>query len=256
MLRGMIAALPMYDWPEVADATDALWAALRPRLADAGFAPPETLTRDRPLADIWGDADLLFAQTCGMPYVAGDARAARLVGTPIYEVEGCAGPAYRSAVVARKGTAVEDLTGARFAANGYDSLSGWAAPLALLGRAALGAPVLTGAHRASVVAVAEQRADFAAIDAVAWDLARRFEPAAEALEAVAWTDPAPATPFVTSARHDGRERAALRAALADTLASSEAAPARETLKLAGVVPASDPDYDPVRALARTVRDAG
>lgn len=253
----MIAALPMYDWPEVAGATDALWAALRVRIAEAGFDAPLALTRDAPLPRIWSAEDLLIAQTCGLPYVAGAARAARLVGTPIYEVEGCAGPAYRSALVARRGAGgLEALRGARFARNEAGSLSGWAAPLDLLGRDFFGEIVETGAHRASVQAVAEGRADLAAVDAVAWRLARLHEPASEALEVVGWTAPFPATPFITSALHDGSERAALRAAFAETLADPMAEEARVALGLAGIAPATDADYDPVRRLARTVRAAG
>ncbi len=250
----MIAALPMYDWPEVAEATDALWSALRVRLTEAGFDAPFALTRDAPLPEIWGSADLLIAQTCGLPYVAGAARAARLVGTPIYEVEGCAGPSYRSALVARRGASdLESLRGARFARNGAESLSGWAAPLDLLGRDFFGEILDTGAHRESVKAVAEERADFAAVDAVAWRLARLHEPASEALEVVGWTEPAPATPFVTSALHDGAERAAIRAILAETLTDPLAEAACAELGLAGIVAASDADYDPVRRLARAVR---
>jgi hypothetical protein len=43
----MIASLPMYDWPEVREATDAWWAGLARHLRDAGFEAPDRLTRAR-----------------------------------------------------------------------------------------------------------------------------------------------------------------------------------------------------------------
>jgi hypothetical protein len=36
----MIATLPMYDWPEVREATDAWWAGLARHLRGAGFEAP------------------------------------------------------------------------------------------------------------------------------------------------------------------------------------------------------------------------
>lgn len=47
--------------------------------------------------------------------------------------------------------------------------------------------VATGAHRASVIAVADGKADFAAIDCKSWRLAERYEPAAKELHVVGWT---------------------------------------------------------------------
>ena len=39
-MTGYLAALPMYDWPEVEQATDRLWSYLRAALQDHGFHPP------------------------------------------------------------------------------------------------------------------------------------------------------------------------------------------------------------------------
>lgn len=247
----------MYDWPELRDATDALWAALRPRLLAAGFEEaPATLARDRPATEVWADPDLLFGQVCGLPQVAGVARPTRIVAAPVYELEGCAPGRYSSALVVRTEgpDTVEGLAGLRFAVNGRDSLSGWAAPLAALGERAIGETVITGAHRASVMAVAEGRADAAAIDAVAWAHARRFEPASQALRVVGWTDSAPAPPFVTSALTESGGRARLRAAFVETLVDPETAAIRAELGLARLVAFADTDYDPVRRLARLVRE--
>ena len=45
-LRRVARRLPMYDWPELRDATDGLWAALRDALRAEGVAAPEALSRD------------------------------------------------------------------------------------------------------------------------------------------------------------------------------------------------------------------
>ncbi len=242
-----VATLPMYDWPEVRDATDAFWAALSARLTEAGVSAPDALDRARPEAETWADATLLFSQACGMDHVAGAARATRVIATPVYESEGCGGGRYSSAFVARKGAADDLLRAAApFAANSEGSLSGWVAPALHLGAGAIGDVIWTGSHRASVVAVAEGKADLAAIDAVAWDLARRFEPAAEELAVIGWTDQLPAPPFVTSALTPSGVRAKLRAQLVETLVDPETEALRHELRLARIVAFADTDYDPVR----------
>ena len=58
----------------------------------------------------------------------------------------------------------------------------------------------TGGHRASIRAVAEGRADVAAVDCKTWALARRLEPVARKLAVVGWTGRRMGLPFVTAAR--------------------------------------------------------
>ena len=41
-----IAALPMYDWPELRAETDRLWATLRDGLRAVGVSAPDALDRD------------------------------------------------------------------------------------------------------------------------------------------------------------------------------------------------------------------
>ena len=226
-----VAALPMYDWPEVAAATDALWAAIRDRLAAEGVAAPERLTRDRGLAAVWADPGLVLGQTCGLPLVQGLAGRVEVVGALDYGLPGTPPGWYRSAVVARADDPRErlaDFRGARLAINGTDSQSGWgailhhAAPLAVAGRF-FGAVVATGAHRASVRAVAEGAADIAAIDAVSWSLARRFVPAAARLRVRFLTEPTPGLPLIAARGTDvAPHRRALAAAVAGLDADARA----------------------------------
>ena len=68
-MTGGLAALPMYDWPELRPATDRLWAAVRDGLRQRGVAAPEGLTRDVGLMAGWTDPGLVLGQTCGLPFV-------------------------------------------------------------------------------------------------------------------------------------------------------------------------------------------
>ena len=95
----LVAALAMYDWPEVAPANDALWSFLAGRLRQAGIAAPERLDRSLGYTEPWLSPRLLMAQTCGYPYATELAGRVRLVGTPGYDVEGCTGATYSSVIV-------------------------------------------------------------------------------------------------------------------------------------------------------------
>ena len=111
-----IAALPMYDWPEVRGETDALWAEIRDALRARGIAAPECLTRrngDMPDVDLppdefdlpalWRHPNLLVAMTCWGPMELGLRDHVRVVGQSDYAgVAGCEGEYYRSAIVMRR----------------------------------------------------------------------------------------------------------------------------------------------------------
>ncbi len=162
-----LAALPMYDWPEIADATDRLWAAIRDSLRAAGVAAPEALDRSLGIVEGWTHPHLVLGQTCGLPLVRDLAGKVTLIGAADYAVPGCPPGWYRSVVVVRdddRRSALADFRGARLAVNGFDSQSGWgsilhhAAPLAREGRF-FGEVVVSGAHAVSVSLVVEGEAD-------------------------------------------------------------------------------------------------
>jgi ABC-type phosphate/phosphonate transport system substrate-binding protein len=71
----------------------------------------------------------------------------------------------------------------------------------------------TGAHRASVVAVAKGRADVASIDCKSWALAKRFVPEAAKLEVVGWTALRKGLPMITAKATPPEIVAKLRAAV-------------------------------------------
>jgi len=245
-----LAVLPMYDWPEVRKATDRLWDCLRQALAAAGFAPPPTL--DRTIAPIaaWRSPRLLLGQTCGLPFRQFLEGRVTLLGAPDYGVEGCPPGCYRSVLVARADDARAGLAafaGARLALNGEGSQSGLGALVAALasrpvtrtaGPGFFGEALVTGAHRRSIVAVADGRADLAAIDAVSWRLALAHEPAAARLRVVGLTPPTPGLPYIAAA---GADRAALGDAVEAGIAALDAA-TRRALGLHGFARLTPADY--------------
>lgn len=244
-------SLPMYDWPEVRDATDAVWAAIRRELAVRGIAAPAALDRSADPAPLWCNADLILSQTCGYPYANRLAGKVALVATPVHAVTGAKPGHYFSVLVARQNDVPEqlsDLATKRFAFNATHSQSGFAAPVRLLAASGYGSlpqPLETGGHRASIRAVADQSADWAAIDAVTWQLALRHEQSATGLVVFARTPETPALPLITSARYGER---------VDTIASAiEAAiigldgAVRDAVLLKGMVRFAPEDYAPMAA---------
>jgi ABC-type phosphate/phosphonate transport system substrate-binding protein len=229
-----VASLAMYDAPPLDAANDALWAAIAARIGGA----PARLTRGRPLDAIWTDPALLLAQTCGWPLVTRLAGRVQLVATPCYALPGCDGPTHCAFVAVRAADAAEtlaDLRGRRLALNAWDSNTGMnllraaIAPLARDGRF-FGAIMLTGAHAASLHAVATGEADAASVDCVTFGLFQRHRPELVAgLRVLARTAAAPCLPLITRGDASAAEIGALRAALKASLGTTAAA----TLALAG-----------------------
>ncbi|MCT8159794.1 phosphate/phosphite/phosphonate ABC transporter substrate-binding protein [Pseudoruegeria sp. SHC-113] len=195
----MIAALPMYDRPEVAVLNDRFWHTIRASLGHG----PQSLTRGVPLMALWEDRALLLAQTCGLPYRARLHGRVTLVGTPDYGVDGCPPGFYRSHLLVRADDPRQSLAGfenARLAINEPLSQSGWAAPQAHFAKAGIpiGSVVQTGSHAGSALAVAEGRADIAAVDAVTWRLICAHDGFADRLRVLDSTAPTPGLPYITA----------------------------------------------------------
>jgi ABC-type phosphate/phosphonate transport system substrate-binding protein len=232
----MIASLGMYDFGAAMAANDRLWTAVRDRLRAAGHPAPQALTRgEGAYWAAWQDPGLVLSQTCGYPYRARLHGRVTLVATPDPALPGCPPGHYRSVIVARavdrRGLA--ELAQARMAFNEDMSQSGWAAPVVhLLNQGLVPRPALrSGGHRLSARAVAEGRADWAALDAVTWAMMQAQDPVAPALRVVEATAPTPALPYIAAA---GADRAAILAALRGAIAGLAAAD-RDTLCLHGVV---------------------
>lgn len=213
-------ALPMYNVsPPLRDGYEALAAALL-RQADLDHAT--TLVRDVPLPGFWTRGDLLLSQTCGYPYVTSLRDDVTLLATPCYDVPGCAGSDYRSALVVRADSAIARLADARgrvAAVNDEHSNSGMnllrhaVAPLAREGRF-FGDVQWSGSHATSVAMVREGAADIAAIDCVTWAYLSQERPAeVGGLAVLGYSAAAPGLPLVAGADVPVASLERLRAAL-------------------------------------------
>ena len=254
----MLAALAMYDFPELAAATDALWAGLRRHFRSAGFGDaPLSLDRSLNPHAQWRAPDLLFAQTCGYPLTHAFQGGLALLGTPCYDAPGCAGTTYSSAIIVReasKAGAIEDLRGAVAAYNAPDSMSGHLAlrslvgPLARAGRFFAGA-VETGSHLRSMELVANRAADVAAIDCVTFALAARLRPELTTqLRILTWGPVAPSLPFVTRTGWSPPKLTRLRRALIEAIADPDLAKPRAVLLIGGAEFLAEDAYGRILAL--------
>ena len=251
--------LPMYDLPEVAAATAHLREALASFLTAAGWeaAAEATAFRDHDeLEAHWLDERVALTQACGLPVQEALAGKVTVLGTFLWRdvTDRCG--RYRSAIVVRADDpagGIDELARPRPAVNDGTSLSGWASLGAALATARatgpLPAALVTGAHTASLAAVADGRADVAAIDAVTLSLLRRHRPdAVRRVRVLAQGPVITATPLVTRASPLISPRA-LRSAIVACLHQPELAPALDALGITGFVSVSAKQYAPAVALA-------
>jgi ABC-type phosphate/phosphonate transport system substrate-binding protein len=265
MTASGFACLPMYDFPWTASANEALYRAVATRLREEGIAAPPGLTRGRPLDDIWRDPKLILGQTCGYPYWFGLRATVALIATPLYAFDGCDGANHRSFLIARRGDPRRDIAAfrhGRAALNARDSNSGMnlfraaVAPFAWAGRF-FAEIVVTGAHAASLSAVAAGAADVAAIDCVSFALLARGRPdLVEHVEVIARSAATPALPFITSAATSAARIAAIRRCLLAALADPAVAPDLATLGLVGAEVLEPDAYARVAELERNAVELG
>ena len=262
----MLVALQMYDLPEVKWATDALGAQLLINLRRAGFPDvPYSIDREGDYKAQWTDPELLLAQTCGYPLVTLLKGQVRYLATPCYAAPHCGGPRYCSLIVVRADDPAEhlpELRGRRAAYNrsysqsGYNALRHAVAPLSRDGRF-FGETLETGGHGASLAAVAEGRADVAAVDAVSFEMMRRYgRSVVERLKVIGRTASAPNLPFITRGAASDQEVERLRQALADTFADPTLAEARQALLITGLEVLDEREYAALNAMEREASAAG
>ncbi|WP_191058029.1 phosphate/phosphite/phosphonate ABC transporter substrate-binding protein [Geminicoccus harenae] len=261
----MIAGLPMYDLPELADATAAWWQGI----AQHGGFEAE-LERPADLLAHWRSPDLLFSQTCGYPLTHALAGSVRYLATPCYAAQGCHGPFYRSAILVREDAAqasFADTEGATLAINSEDSQSGCNVLRVMAAetspaRPFFGAVVWTGSHLASMAAVQEGQADLAAVDAVTLALATRVRPTAVAgLRRLAWSPATPALPYISRPDLPVAVRQALVRATHAACADPRLAAVRQELLINGVAVLNPDAYQVIpgmhrRALALGLTELG
>jgi ABC-type phosphate/phosphonate transport system substrate-binding protein len=243
----------MYDWPEIREDTDRFWAALAQRLGVSGG-----LWRGEDYAAPWRDPDLLFSQTCGYPFTHALRGKVKLVATPQYAAEGCAGPNYCSFVFAREQKPLAEFRGCIAAINGPDSMSGMLAlklvfaPFVEQGRFFAKA-IVTGGHLASLQSVQAGAADVCAIDAVCVALAKKYRPSLlQGLHEVGRSPSVPGLPYITRAENV----VPIREALLRLFADDELQETRERLLLSEVSVLSVPEYNIISELERSMEQQG
>ncbi len=260
-----IAILPMYDFPWTAGANDALWASISGRLAEAGVQAPPRLTRDGDLAALWRSPGLIFGQTCGYPYATALTDTVVLIAAPEYSFPGCEGASHRSFLIRRAADsrrALADFRSAVAALNAHDSNTGmnlFRASVASIagGRTFFSSIVVTGSHKASVIAVVEGEADLASIDCVSFGLLTRGRPElVERVAIVAESPLSPCLPFIAAASLPASTIAAAREALLAALADPSLAETRAALGLKGARIVTPVDYDRVIDIERGAAAAG
>ncbi|MEM9332655.1 MAG: PhnD/SsuA/transferrin family substrate-binding protein [Pseudomonadota bacterium] len=249
-----VASLSMYDWPETQEALDCLWHSIAEKLHDAGIPAPEELERGNSPSSNWENRALTLGQTCGWPYANRLRGKVLPLGRFVYDIAAKPAGHYQSVYIGRNanhaqflGSPDVFLTLEKIAINGDDSQSGFHVFNEILGASAQDMihpekRLLTGAHRDSIRAVAEGRADVAAIDSVAFELAKRFETDAVGnVEVIGHSKPKPGLPLITSLEHANDIPVMLEAIRISI--SELAADKLQNLLILDVMPASDGDYD-------------
>jgi hypothetical protein len=107
------AALPMYDFDfeSLRQAHDTWYRCIRnealrlgvdERFLPLALEPSDSRSMDEMLT--FDAAKMTLAQTCGLPLISGYRRSLQLLGTPVYNAEGCNSTNYSSIVVASSNT--------------------------------------------------------------------------------------------------------------------------------------------------------
>jgi ABC-type phosphate/phosphonate transport system substrate-binding protein len=241
----VVASLPMYDWPEIRDATDTFWQGFAHHAGIIG-----ELDRKAAYIHLWSNPALMFSQTCGYPFTHKFKGLLNYVATPHYAADGCEGSDYCSIIFAREMKPVAEFYGCNAAVNSHDSMSGMLAlklvfaPYAQTGEFFRRVKI-SGGHRNSLRAVRTKYADVCAIDAVCVGLSKRYCPEdLEGLVEIARSPAVPALPFVTRAG----DPPDLARALEKTFADSELESAREALLLGGMSVLPKGAYDKINEL--------
>ncbi|WP_119388895.1 phosphate/phosphite/phosphonate ABC transporter substrate-binding protein [Taklimakanibacter lacteus] len=251
----MTISLPMYDWPEVREATDAWAQGVMRHMGQAD----KVLDRTPDHFSGWRRGDLLFSQTCGYPFTHEFRGRLAYVATPHYAVPGCDGPAYCSFVLAREKRPLADFKGSRAAVNNPDSMSGMLALKLVFAPHAEGgrffADVLrSGGHVNSMIAVRDGAADVCTIDSVCVALARRYRPDyLDGLVEIARSPMVPGLPYVSALSGDVQP---LRLALEKAFADPALADIREALFLSHHSVLAPEAYDLILRLEEKMQQGG
>jgi len=248
-----VATLSMYDWPETAHAIDVLWSHIQNALTKRDIEAPLNLDRSTHPVALWSKPELLIGQTCGWPYANYLAEQVIPFARFDYDLNDCPPGHYNSVYIGHDDDDYDHLSSPqafqfveKVAINSDDSQSGFHVFEEITQEPSEKAisrenRVVTGAHRNSISAVANGDANIAAIDSVAFELAKRY--AAEDISRIVVlgnSRPKPGLPLITS-----KEYASIAPLLFQALDEGvREAPmdVLDTLLIKGVVKAKASDY--------------
>ena len=239
----MIASLMMYARPETDAPLTRYWALIRQALDARGIPAPAELSNAAEEFAIWTAPELVLSQTCGMPYRLWLHDRVTLVGTPDFGITDCPPGYYRSAIVVRADDTRQTLTNfanARFIYNQTFSQSGFAAIHAVTRTRGFWFANRSQSHGHvhSARAVAEGRADIAALDAVTWRLIQQYDSFANALRVLEWTPPTPGLPYITAKGIAGSKVFEAVAEAIDSLSEAD----QKALGLQGIIAIPQAEY--------------
>ena len=240
----MFASLPMYDRPSNAAAHDELWGLIRDNLRDVGIDAPDHLTRNVGFMEGYARNDLALGQICNLPYRAKFRAKVTRIGTADYGFEGCAAGEYASVFIVHKdsaGGSPQDFSMGSFAANGFNSHSGYGAPQiwAMTQGFQFPAPTITGSHDESLRRVATGRAAIAAIDAQTWRHQQDDMFEAQNVRVIGQSQSSPSMSFITA----GNVNPVPYFNAIQTAINNLTADAQTTLGLKGIIALPDAAFD-------------
>ena len=235
------ASLPMYDFPEVRDATDAWWAGVRKHMQRSGVTEaPLQLQHDIPVKTLWQHDELFLSQCCGFDVVYGFKDSLDVLMITDWAVEGCHDGHYSSWIVVHEDSPyqhISELYNGTAVINGRESHSGMNSLLTLAAPYSKDGFFFqkineSGAHVDSLIAIQHKTADVAAIDCVTYQLLKTYRPSTIAgIRIIGQTDSAPAHPYVTSSSTPKETQLRMRDALDAAFNDSSLDGARETILL-------------------------
>lgn len=248
-----IANLPMYDWPEIEHAHDNLWYSIQKKLNSSGVDAPKLLYRDDDLFSIWQNEEMLIGQTCGWPFANMLGDCCIPIAAINYDIEDCPPGTYNCVYIGQSKKDIRFLKdretlleAGKIAVNSNISQSGFHVFKEITKLPSdVGVPedirLVTGSHRSSIAAVAEGKAQLAAIDTVCFELARAHDPdIVKNVSVLGRSIPKPGPPIVTSKRFKGIIPALLEALAFGIYNLSEAD--QKALLIRGMEPARADNY--------------
>ena len=242
--RASIASLPMYDFPEVRAATNALWTGIAHHFEVVGLEHvPQQLVHDQSLQTLWSDPSLLFSQCCGYDVVYGYRERLQVLATPRSTAPGCVGTDYASVIVVPEYSRykdVLDMHGTVAVINGVESHSGMNALFGLVASHSRGGKFfsevkISGSHTDSLAMLQKGEADVASIDCITYALFQRYRSGAlDGTRQLGLTCRAPTPPYVTRRDIDPSTVMRMKNALKDAFEDPSLASTKELLLLEGI----------------------